>query len=438
MRLILLFGLLLLAPLALGLSSWLFLSAFLVLVVGFIFFRSRLWLLVVAALPVLALGQFLDLEVKPGWIYEMTLTEALFLAGVIIFLVDRFLSGKLADLKIDAISLTLTLYLLLALSSFFRVADLHFFAGEVKVIFFSLLGYFLAINLIDSDRKRKGFLIALILTVAILSVQLFLTILNQGFSAKLFNDRNAVALPVGAIALVSAILAFLLPLFLAYFFYLKPEEKIKPYLLIVFMAGLVAIALTMSKAAVLSLAAGFFYLFIKLKEKRVAFCLFFGTFMVLGYIMLEPFFAGLVQRVSNAIVDKNTRFRIDEYHISWKIIQQNWQLGVGVGEQPHFYERALGYEYRNLANNFFVQALVDLGVLGLILITWLVRKTQVFARRLKQRFAIDEREMILVFGLVGSLITAFINGLLEVTFFALPFALVFWPVVGAFRYKLSK
>ena len=44
----------------------------------------------------------------------------------------------------------------------------------------------------------------------------------------------------------------------------------------------------------------------------------------------------------------------------------------------------------------------------------------------------NNQDIALKFGLMAGLIAAFFNGLVEVTFFALPYAIIFWLVLGLF------
>jgi hypothetical protein len=46
-------------------------------------------------------------------------------------------------------------------------------------------------------------------------------------------------------------------------------------------------------------------------------------------------------------------------------------------------------------------------------------------------------ELSLAFGFIAALIVSLINGLAEVTFFALPYGIIFWSIMGIF-YNLEK
>jgi O-antigen ligase len=86
-----------------------------------------------------------------------------------------------------------------------------------------------------------------------------------------------------------------------------------------------------------------------------------------------------------------------------------------------------------LVNNFFVQALIDLGVVGLGLVMALVGGIMKKARSaIKLSLAHGGYYVVLLYGFGASLIVAFLNGLVEVTFFALPYAIIFWLLMGAY------
>ncbi len=398
--------------------------------IGFFVWRRYNWALLALALPLITLGPVVWFEVRPNWIYEMTLSEALILIVLAVYTLDILVNKKLETVRMDYISFSLVLYLAIGLLSFGRVIDYQLFIAGLKVITFGLLAYYLASRLIDSRGKLRLFLSGLAATAIILSTQVFYTFYKLGFSSKIFFERSLIRTPVGAIALVSALLVLILPVLLAYYFSLEKRDKLRPLFLAAFVLGWLAVFLTLGKGAVVSLLLGLAYLFYKLKNRRVIIALSLASFVVLSVLVLTPFFVGLFDRLANIFVDVNSKFRLDEYRTALKIVKDHLWLGVGSGQQLLYYQKLLNPDYRELVNNFFLQSLIDYGVAGLAGLLLIVHALW---RTVKNKANRTKAEAILWAGFIASLIAAFFNGLVEVTFFALPYAIIFWSIVGVFK-----
>lgn len=268
----------------------------------------------------------------------------------------------------------------------------------------------------------------LLATLLVLSLQMFYKFFTLGFSDKFFFERKLIILPLGPLATVAAIIALLLPLVLAFYFS-EASFKSKAIILPVFGFGLFALFISLGKAAILASGAGLFYLFLKLKGKRWYFIGAFFVVAVIGIIFLAPLTSGLLTRVKTTFIDTNTQFRYLEYQTAWRLAADHPWFGVGTGQQLYYFKTLLNFDSSELVNNFFLQALLDYGLLGLFVIICIfvsvVNKTMNLTR-----LAVG-RQKILVFGFAAMLMTAFVSGLLEVTFFALPYAIVFWLATGA-------
>ncbi|KKQ59873.1 MAG: hypothetical protein US81_C0034G0003 [Parcubacteria group bacterium GW2011_GWE2_38_18] len=380
----------------------------LLIFIGYILFSQKLWIILIIALPMLALGQFLHFEIRPSWIYEISLSEVLLILSAAILLVTAIYNRSFLKIKIDRIFFLLLIYLVIGIISFYSIDNVRLFVSELKVIVFSLLAYWLSINLIDTVPKIKKLVYGLAFLVFVLSMQIFWEILQLGFSSRLFLDRSSVVIPIGAIALVSAVLSLILPLLLAFYFSMPRENKNRVFILISFLLGLIAILLIMAKAAIISLLIALIYLFIKIKQKRLALALVFGAFMVISSLVFAPYMSGLVDRVANVSVDKNTQFRKQEYQIGWKIISQHKWFGVGIGQQPLYYQKEFGFEYRNLVNNFLMQSLIDLGLFGLLVISLIIKKIIFIGKSFNKSFILKNP---IYYGFIASLLAAMVNGL---------------------------
>ncbi|KKR20264.1 MAG: hypothetical protein UT48_C0019G0008 [Parcubacteria group bacterium GW2011_GWE2_39_37] len=418
-----------LVALSLNFVSWMVILGVLLIFVGYILLDKQLWTLLIFSLIVVILGQFINFEIRPGWVYEISLTEVTLILAVAIFLVSAIFKKQFLKIKFDNISFLLFVYLAVSLISFFWISSTRLFINEFKVVVFSLLAYWLSLNLLDNYYKIKKFIYGLAVLVFVLSLQIFWEMFQLGASSKLFMDRSAILIPIGAIALVSAVLSLMLPLLLAFYFSLAKENNCRIFVLISFLTGLIAILLIMAKAAIISLFISLLYLFIKLKHKRLALSLVFSTFIIVSSLVFAPYISGLFERVANVVGDQNTQFRKQEYQIGWKIIRQHAWFGVGVGQQPLHYQKEFGFEYRNLVNNFFMQSTIDLGLVGLIILGLIIKKIIYISKSFNQKYPANR---LIHFGFIASLLAAISNGLFEVTFFALYYAIIFWVMMGAF------
>lgn len=402
---------------------------------GYLFWRNYLWFFLILALPALAFGQFINIPIVANWVYEATLTEILIIAAVALFFIDKFINGRLSRIKTNGLLFLVSIYLMLSVISYYHIIDFRLYIFGLKLITFSFLAYFLSLNLIDDKNKIKLFIYSLAVTALILASQLFIKFYQMGWSSKFFFARNLITIPLGPVALAAAILVLILPIVLAFYFYQENSNKIKPFLWLIFLIGSLAIFLTLGKAAIISLGLGLFYLFIKLKNKRVVFILALAVFMILSFVFFNSFFSGLSERLSNTFIDINSKFRILEYKTGWKLIRDNFWLGVGPGQQLYYFKKMLNFETAQLVNNFFLQALIDLGLTGLILAFFMLIKIIKQASALAGK--IKDKNLIIYYGLVAALLAGLANGLFEVTFFALPYGIIFWSIIGVL-YNLEK
>lgn len=393
------------------------------------FLRENIWLLLIVTVPSLIFGKVLFIPITPGWIYEAHLAEILLGLVFAVYFLDIFLNQNYQKIKIDKLGIWLFIYLALSLFSIVEIADIRLFVFGLKAIAFSFAGYFLAINLLDSTKKIYWFIYSLLLTSIFLSIQIFFKFYQMGFSSDFFFNRSNILLPIGPIATTAAMLALLAPLALAFYLELDSSSKWKPVALFSFLFSFVAIFLTLGKGAIVSLFIGLLFLFYNLKNKRLAFFIFLAWFIAFAYFGFTPYFTGLLERMQNVFVDTNTDFRVTEYKIGWELIQKNPEFGVGIGQQIYHYKKILDQEQGNYVNNFFLQALIDLGVLGFMVLIFIIKN---IFNNIKKYWKTSKHKSIMAIGFISSFLVAFANGLVEVTFFALSYAIIFWMMMGAF------
>ncbi len=399
----------------------------------FWFFKDRLWILLVLSIPALLLGEVLSIPITSEWVYEARLSEALLFSAFTIFVLDCYINNRPDQVKLDKIAFILLFFLAISTISFFYISDFRFFIVGSKVSFFSFAAYFLALNSFLSKDSIKWLLRSLVLFVFLISVQVFLKFYEMGFSTKFFFERSYIEIPLGPIALVSAFLAFLLPVVLCLYFSQEKEGRVGNYVnLLVFLAGSLAIFLGLGKAAIFSFGLGLFYIFVKMPKKRTIFILTAAGFLSLSLVFFTSFFTGLLERVARTFISENTQFRLTEYQVGWSIIKDNPLIGIGTGQQLLYYKEILDWDNPQLVNNYFLHALIEWGIVGLGIVSAMIitiyRKTR---SKLKEVFGHNNR--VLTYGFVAGFLAVLVNGLAEVTVFALPYAIVFFLVLGLFN-----
>ena len=393
----------------------------------FFFFKKQLWLALVLALPALPLGNVLSIELRPFWNYELSIAEALLLLALAVFLLDRFLSIRTAEIRFDAVAFFLLLYFALAAGSIWQAVDFKYYLFGLKAIFFSFAGYLLALNLIDSKRKIRTMLYSAAVALLILSIQIFYKFYQLGFSEKLFFERKLIILPLGPLATIVSIIAFLLPVVLAFFLH-EDDLKNKAVIFPIFCFGAFALFVSLGKAAILAFVVSMSYLLFKIKKTRGFFLLVLVLAAMAGALLFTPLAAGLLTRIRTTFVDVNTRFRLLEYQTAAALIKDHLLFGVGSGQQLYYFKKMMNLDTSELVNNFFLQALIDFGLLGLLCAAMVL--FSLWQKTVRIVRGADPKQTLLYAGLAAALLGSLVTGVLEVTFFALPFAVVFWLTVG--------
>jgi len=397
----------------------------LAILLSYFLLRDYIWIMVILAPVVLTFNFQLPLSISSGWIYNMTLAEFFLALALLFFLVDLFLKRR-RIFDIDQVLIFLSAYFLVALMSFFYIHDTTLFISGLKVIFFSVVAYFLSVNLLDNAKKINLFFLSLAVTAVIISVQIFYNFYSSGFNTHFFLERSSILIPVGAIAFASAILVLIIPTLISYYFTCQ-QYFCKIFINIAIMSSLLALFMSLGKGALISLFIGAGYLFLKLKSKRKNFVLVAIVLILFFAVGFSVYFEGLLIRLSHTFVDDNTRFRLLEYKVAGNIIKDHVLLGVGSGQQLTYYSRFLFPGYNQLANNMFLQSVLDLGFLGLAILSMIIISV---AKKIKQALRQSNKNYVILCGIGASALAAFFNGLVEVTFFGLAYAIIFWLIIG--------
>lgn len=419
---------------ALGLIGWQFVVVISLFLIFYIIANHYAWMLMVLAPLGLLLGTIINLEVRANWIYEISLGEIFIMSAFVSLLLDTLFGLRREKFNITNTGWWLVAYTILAIASIFYVRDYELYVAGLKVLILSIMAYVSAVNLLITKPQLKAMLTSLVIFVGILASQILFILFKAGFSPAIFFDRSSITLPFGPLALVSATLAFLLPLVFSIYFEYHKKEKLAFLSLLVFGFGTLAIFISLGKAASLSFIIGLLFLFFRFKSQRIIITLSILFFTALAALTLTPYIQGFWQRLASFSIDTTTTFRIEEYKAAQKIFTEHPWLGIGVGEQLNEYRRLLHPDYGQLANNYILQAGMDLGGIGITLYLGIISSVLLLLYKLN-RF----NSFPLIWGITAAIIAAGINGLFEVTIFAFQYAIIFWLVIGvARRFQLDK
>lgn len=381
------------------------------------FFKDKPEYLPILLLSATAMGDIYSISLAD---VELRISDWAMLAWGLNFLF-RLLSHRVSRIRLDYIAWLLLAYIALGLLPIHPIMNRSGWFYEFRVLLFSFSAYFLARQ---SWRPGEAKLLWLGLSLALLIVswQVLSLFLDSGLTRQFFDDRSSLRLPIGAIALAGAILAFLLPPIISRA--LKLQGNISDiWYGAMSLIGLSALFLTLSKAAALALLVAIIYLFVKLKNRRLIIALLaFG--LLSGAVLTSPSsLEGLVYRISHTLSDRNTEYRLEEYGLSADLFSEHPFLGIGWGNQSWRFQDYYGSDFNHLLNNYLIQSAVDLGLLGLFLVALLTLFIFALARRFGRSY--------LSYGLVAALIATAVVSQLEVTMFALNYALIFWSTLGA-------
>lgn len=411
-----------------------FFLVFLFSLVVIIFFWDTPYKLVSLALAAFPLGNIIPIAFGKHFVVSVSLTEIFIVLTVIIILFQTILGGhRLAWKEIwhDTVFRILTLYVIISALSFVQNIDIKLFFFELRVVIFWLVAYTIARIVFDNQNKMRWLFSGLSVAVFILAIQVFFLLAENGYSLALFYDRNHLLLPIGAIAFVSAILAMILPTLVGNFLS-ETSLGIRIFFGSAIVFGFIALLALLSKAAIGSFVLGMLYVVWKIRKKFfVPIISIFGG-MVFGLLLFSSFLTRLIERTLNAFMDINSQYRILEYKLAGTVLRDHWLLGVGIGQQPVYFQKIYYADFINLVNNYLLQGWLDLGLVGLLLLLVL---TIVIAKRTLT--LVRENKTFpwapLTIGLTASCVVAFFNGFAEVTFFGMFYAVVFFVLLGSMQ-----
>ena len=339
--------------------------------------------------------------------------------------------------------------------------------GALMSVVFNSLNYLsgflfcaILIHRLKSRELAKKLLLAWSVSAAIF---LIFSMVQRFFSPSLGNTPAWIKLgrinstfkdPNSFGAVLSASLPLLLGLAIA------ARKRARVLYSVVFVFGLAVFPFTGSRSGFLALGLSFllfFLLFLKgRRPKRRSRLVPVVALLLAGLIILVSFLifyqkSNLYQRIETSLdfLGKGNSYndlftqKIGFWRVALAMVREYPLSGVGLGayiiEMPNYLEQMrLPFRHTDSAENFFFQAVSELGLIGLFLFFWVFLEITKRAKRSRSDSPFQGRDRSILFGAVSGIAAVFVNfffhsyiGSFEVKyFFWLLVALVFFGASG--------
>jgi len=230
--------------------------------------------------------------------------------------------------------------------------------------------YFLALAMVRGEKDRRGMAWAIVLGV-----------LAEALTTIAYGRNGRGARAIGTFGQANELGAFL-AMFTAFSAALIPATRRwfgKLLLLGTVVAGTYATLLSVSRGALLALAASL--LFVALRSSRIL------TFILLAAMLSSPFWmpSYVMERLSGTEVESATgdeaglegsaQIRVDTWHAILSVVAEHPLDGVGftgLGYVLPETGETLGLEVKDSAHNTYLRFLGEMGIFGLALFVWLL------------------------------------------------------------------
>ncbi len=379
---------------------------------------------------------------------------------------------KLADLKKNRKNRKLYPFSLeiigVLLVSFFAIGVANFSdsaLGIWKAYFFEpTLVFILVLNVFKKDKKFdfNYLLWPLALSAFFVSVfAIFQKITGQFITNPFWADEatrrvtsffaypNAVGLYLGPIAMI--LIGFL---FANFKNYKKNIFKIV-FLSFVILISVASIYFARSEGALIAiLGASIIFVFLGFKRLRFYFIVFLLvlTFGIVSYVPTRDYAINKFM-----LKDLSGEIRKQQWRETWQMLEagkiffgsglSKYQEAVSPYHQEGiFFNKSGDSDFRRkivifnekykaehwqpvetylYPHNFFLNFWTELGILGMVLFSWIFIKFFILAKRV-----VNKNNKFLVLGLVGAMLVIFIHGLVDVPYFKNDLAVIFWIIIA--------
>lgn len=143
----------------------------------------------------------------------------------------------------------------------------------------------------------------------------------------------------------------------------------------------------------------------------------------------------IISRFQNILLQRSLLTRIILYKDGFNIFKDRWLLGAGGGAWNYLYRRYQSYNYTsNQAHNYPLQLSIETGILGIVVLVYLVITLVVSYKRYYRK---DKNDFIfvLVFTAIASL---FLHSVIDFDFSESSLLLLFWTLIALFNRQLKE
>jgi len=365
-----------------------------------------------------------------GFIYEFKLVEVLIVfifLGWILYLII-----KKEKPVINSLVWLFLIFILFSLISIFWAKEASRSVIAVRILLYHWAVFILVLNSVKDSKNFKYFLGVLPWAGFLVSFQLVYKIYElTRFELSLLERERPVTV-IGAGVYVGAIIA--LTIFLTYVIF-SSEKKLESKLILgfLFIFLLFSLLLPTSKAVFLTLILSAVYFLLKIRkisDKPIFFLALIFSFVIF-VIIARPLLENFIFRLENWQRDPTTQFRIKEYRAYGTLISTHPFLGVGSGNLKVYNQELLDIQEYKEANNFIVQVLVELGLVGLLILILMIGDIWLALKKMAEKVKTPD-EQTLLYAFSATFLLAFINGLFEALFIGLIYGIMFWYILGLF------
>ena len=303
------------------------------------------------------------------WSNWFIVIGAVFFVGIFII---NYLVGKNNGIEKKYIFPSLMIYVLFSIISFFTGFGGMDSIRVASIVFSAIALSILIPHIVDTKEKFENLVFVIFIALVLTSLFGFLQVYLGIEIRSEFADLQAQAgLPgrlystMGNPNNYAKFITMLLPFCIS--FALIAKSNIKKIFLFACLAPiLLALALTFSRASYLAIGGMAFVYVLMIKPRLIPIVVFLG-------ILAIPFIPQvIIDRLLTVGTDTSSLYRVWIWEGSWRIVQQYWSSGIGIG--PH----AFNMIYREHANplalnamhahNVFLNVWAEIGVAGFIAI----------------------------------------------------------------------
>jgi len=195
---------------------------------------------------------------------------------------------------------------------------------------------------------------------------------------------------------------------------------------LVAVSGVLAIWWAHSDGAMVGLVAGVLVLGLMIKPLRL---ITIGLILVaIGYSLFAGIPASVIEKITFA--DWSGQVRLSIWSESWRLIRDNWLMGVGLsGYQQALvpYHLADYLEIFLYPHNYLMNFWVELGLLGALTFIWIPIKYAWLGVRGWHRSKTDQNIFV---ALIVGMVVILVHGLVDVPFFKNDLAILWWIFIG--------